>query len=141
MSEERPAVRGVLLAHGAMANGMADAIRKISGVGEEALVAMSNDGKTPDSLKDELDGLLGEAPSIIFTDLASGSCALTARVCCRAGLQQAVIFGVNLPLLLDFVFHRHLPLDELVPRLLAKGKASLQSTPEYLDHAHRPLQS
>jgi mannose/fructose-specific phosphotransferase system component IIA len=141
MSEERSSLRGVLLAHGAMAEGMADAIRKIAGVGEETLVAISNDGKTPDSLKDELDGLLGESPSIIFTDLASGSCALTARVCCRAGFEQAVIFGANLPLLLDFVFNRQLPLDELVPRLLAKGKASIQSTPEYPDHADRPLQS
>jgi mannose/fructose-specific phosphotransferase system component IIA len=36
------------------------------------------------------------------------------------------VCGVNLPILLDFVFNRHLPLDELVPRLVEKGKGSIK---------------
>ncbi len=45
----------------------------------------------------------------------------------------AVVFGVNLPILLDFVFHRDLPLEELVPRLLEKGRESVQSVPDLLN--------
>jgi mannose/fructose-specific phosphotransferase system component IIA len=124
-----------------MAKGMVDAIRKISGAGEEALVPVSNEGKSPQTLQAELDDLLGDAPGIVFTDLANGSCAVTARVCCRAECDQAVIFGVNLPVLLDFVFHRTLPLHELVPRLLEKGRRGVQSVPEFADHADRTVSS
>jgi mannose/fructose-specific phosphotransferase system component IIA len=138
MSEESM-VRGILLAHGSMAQGMADAVRRISGAGEEALVPMSNDGKSPETLKADLHGLLAQGPAVVFTDLASGSCALTARVCCRRGIDQVVVFGANLPMLLDFVFHRHLPLPELVPRLLGKGRNSLQSIPEFPHDADPPV--
>jgi mannose/fructose-specific phosphotransferase system component IIA len=123
-----------------MAGGMVDAVRRISGVGEEVLVPVSNEGKSPETLQAEMEEILRLGPTILFTDLASGSCALTARLCCRdESLRVAVIFGVNLPILLDFVFHRNLPLEEIVPRLLDKGRGSLTSTPEFVSDAHRPL--
>jgi mannose/fructose-specific phosphotransferase system component IIA len=37
---------------------------------------------------------------------------------------------VNLPILLDFVFHRDMPLDELVPRLVGKGRDGIRELPE-----------
>ena len=140
MSEVEP-VLGVLLAHGTMARGMVDAARKISGVGEDALMPLSNEGKSPGLLEEELNALLSNRPALIFTDLSGGSCALAAQVCCRREGGRVVVFGVNLPILLDFLFHRHLPLEELVPRLLAKGRESLRSVPEYSDDAHRPVSS
>jgi mannose/fructose-specific phosphotransferase system component IIA len=144
MSEEAAktggaAVRGILLAHGYMARGMADAVRKISGSDEDALMPLSNEGKSPDVLQEELEALFTGEPTIVFVDLTSGSCALSARNCCRQSEERAVVFGVNLPLLLDFVFNRSLSLEELVPRLLEKGKAGLTSTPEYTSHAHSPV--
>jgi hypothetical protein len=36
---------------------------------------------------------------------------------------------VNLPILLDFVFHRDLPVKELVPRLIEKGRAGIRTIP------------
>ncbi len=129
MNKKR-SVQGVVLAHGGMAKGLVGAVTRISGVGEEALRAVSNDGKSPEALHSEVDDLLGRGPVIIFADLPSGSCAITARICCREGVEEAVIFGVNLPILLDFVFHRDLPLEELVPRLLEKGRESIQCAPD-----------
>ena len=128
MSEPEP-VKGILLAHGSMARGMADAIRRIAGVGEEALVPLSNDGKGPDEILQELDRIAGEGPVVIFTDLFTGSCALTARKACFESGQRVVVFGTNLPMLLDFVFHRGLTLDELVPRLVSRGREAVQSAP------------
>ncbi|MFH1764356.1 MAG: hypothetical protein ABIF09_09205 [Gemmatimonadota bacterium] len=136
MNKER-LVKGVVLAHGGMAKGMVDAVARISGMGEEAIKAISNDGKSPEALHSELADLLGEGPVIFFTDLPSGSCAVTARICCREGEEAAVVLGVNLAILLDFVFHRDLPLKELVPRLLEKGRGSVQSVPDYSTDAHR----
>lgn len=138
MSEAAP-VRGILVAHGSMAQGMVDAVKRIAGVGEDALTALSNDGKSPEALVAELNQLLGSSSAVVFTDLASGSCALAARACCRNGGSQVVLFGVNLPILLDFVFHRELPLEELIPRLLEKGRGSLRSAPEFPPDAHRSV--
>ncbi len=136
-SEERP-VQGVLVAHGAMAEGLVDAVRKISGV-DGALTPLTNEGRSPETLLTDLNEVLEPGPAIIFADLASGSCGLAALTCCRDGGDQVALFGVNLPVLLDFVFHRHLPLEELVPRLLERGRKSLRSAPEFPAYVHRPL--
>ncbi len=120
-------VRGLLLTHGEMAEGMADAVRRISGMEAEALHALSNEGESPETLAERVDELLGDVPAIVFTDLGTGSCALVARLTCRGRGRRTVVFGVNLPMLLDFVFHRHLPLEELVPRLLEKGREGVQA--------------
>jgi mannose/fructose-specific phosphotransferase system component IIA len=130
MSETVP-VQGIVLAHGEMASGLADAVARISGAEREVLLAVSNSGKSPEILQAELAGILARGPTIIFADLPSGSCALTARLCCGEDPEAAVIFGVNLPILLDFVFHRHLPLTELVPRLLEKGRGGISSAPDF----------
>jgi len=130
MSEGLPA-RGIVLAHGGMARGLVDAVTKISGAEDGAVVALSNEGKSPQTLQDELARLLDEGPAIVFTDLPSGSCAIAARMGCRDHPRHAVVTGVNLPILLDFVFNRHLPMNELVPRLLSKGVGSVKSSPGY----------
>ncbi len=122
-------IRGVLLSHGKMAEGMVDAVQKITGLEEGALVGLSNEGSSPRGLAEQVDQLVGDAPTIVFTDLCTGSCALTAQLTCKEDGRRAVVFGMNLPMLLDFVFHRDLSLDELVCRLLQKGKDSVRSVP------------
>lgn len=119
---EPGAVRGILFAHGEMAQGMVDAVRRISGADEEALAPLSNDGRGSADLLDEIERLAVGAPVIVFTDLLSGSCATAARISSREHPDRAVICGVNLPMLLDFVFHREMPLPELVQRLVGKGR-------------------
>ena len=120
-------VRGVLLSHGKLAEGMVDAVRRITGLEEDILVPMSNEGQNPQGLADQVDALVGGGPVVVFTDLGTGSCALTAQLTCRDNGRRAVLFGMNLPMLLEFVFHRELPLSQLVPRLLAKGKEGVRT--------------
>lgn len=127
MSDEEPLVRGIVLTHGSMCHGMVDAVQKIAGVSDEALVALSNEGRGPDDLLEAVARVAGDGPALIFTDLRTGSCALAARFVCRDPRARKVIFGANLPMLLDFIFHRDLPLDQLVERLLERGRAEIRT--------------
>jgi mannose/fructose-specific phosphotransferase system component IIA len=138
-SASKPAVRGILLSHGGMAEGVVDAVRRITGTEEDALVPVSNHGLSPEVLADRLRSHIGAGPTILFTDLQSGSCGLVARRLAHGDDQLIVISGVNLPLLLDFVMNRTMPLDQLVPRLLDRGRAAIccSATPER-NNADRP---
>jgi mannose/fructose-specific phosphotransferase system component IIA len=118
-------LRGVIVAHASLASALVAATRQISGCDEEALRAISNEGRGPDQLLDLVREATGDAPVVIFTDLSSGSCAFAARKFAFERPATAVVSGVNLPLLLDFVFHRDLPLHTLVDRLVEKGRGGI----------------
>lgn len=122
-----PPVHGVLVSHGSMSAGMIDAVRKIAGDPADSLSAVSNEGRGPEELIRAVEALAGEGPTIIFTDLQSGSCTLAARFACRNPVGRRVICGTNLPMLLDFVFHRNLPIDDLVDRLIDKGQTAVRA--------------
>jgi N-acetylgalactosamine PTS system EIIA component len=123
MSEEQ--VRGLIIAHSSLAAGLAAAVRQIAGVGDEAIQTLSNEGRGPEGLLNALRKAVGDSPVIIFTDLPSGSCAFTARKVALERPATGIVCGVNLPVLLDFVFHRDLPLQQLVDRLIEKGKGGI----------------
>lgn len=143
MSDERrekePRVLGVLLTHGAMAEGMVDAVRRIAGTDAEAIRPVSNEGRSPERLQEELESLIGTRTAILFTDLHTGSCAVVARLVCRDQGRRAAVFGVNLAMLLDFVFHRDLPLADLVSRVVGRGKDAVRSGFAADAHADRSL--
>ena len=133
-------VRGIVIAHGDMASGLIDAVRHIAGPGSDALVPVSNRGLGPDALAAEVRRVASAEPTIVFTDLQSGSCGFAARRCIQDLPDLVVISGVNLPILLEFVMRRQLPLNELVPFLLAKGKASINCSPAALEsNEHRAV--
>lgn len=141
MSETAPA-RGIVVSHGLLAEGMVDAVRRITGVDEGVLIGLSNRGLSPDALLAELRRLTGDGPAFLFTDMPSGSCSLAARRLLHEDPTIVVIGGVNLPLLLDFVLHRDQPVTELAVRLVEKGRAAIICTP--LDpprHARTALSS
>lgn len=122
-------VRGVVVSHGALAAGLVDAVERIAGLESGVLVPISNQGRGPDELARIVAAAADCGPAIIFVDLHSGSCALAARFGCSSQTDVQVICGVNLPMLLDFVFHRDLPLDELVPRVVERGRDAVRALP------------
>ena len=126
---EAEAALGVVVGHGAMAQGLVDAAQCITGGIADCLAPLSNDGKSPEQLKSELEGMVGDSRSVVFVDLPSGSCGMAALGCCRNSARRVVVSGVNLPILLDFVFNRRLPFEQLVPRLLESGRASIATIP------------
>ncbi|MGE0161134.1 MAG: PTS sugar transporter subunit IIA [Gemmatimonadales bacterium] len=125
MSEPR-LVNGVVVGHGDMPRGLVDAVRRIAGDAAGGLSAVSNQGKGPDVLRADVDAAAGPGPAIVFVDIQSGSCGLAAAYACRGCEGRVVISGVNLPMLLDFVFHRELSLDALAAKLVDGGRAAIK---------------
>ena len=125
-----PRVRGVVGAHGGRAAALIDAVDRIVGLEEGVLVALSNEGLSPDGINRRLAELVGDEPAIIFTDLKEGSCGMAARRLCMERQDQILVTGANLPMLLDFALKSHLPLDQLVPRVLERGRNAVQCLPE-----------
>ncbi len=118
-------VRGLIIAHSSLAAGLVAAVQQISGMDADALQPLTNEGQSPEDLVAAIRSAVGDAPAVLFTDLGSGSCAFVARKVALLRGDTAVICGVNLPVLLDFVFHRQLPLPELVARLIEKGRSGI----------------
>ena len=124
-------IRGVVVAHSALAEALAGAVQSIAGLEPGALQPLRNEGLAPDAIRDALDELLaGAGPAIIFTDLREGSCGIAAQRLCVDRPDHVVITGVNLPMLLDFAMKRHLPLGDLVERLVDRGRSAVQALPE-----------
>ncbi len=125
MSELDPPI-GIVIAHGGMADGLVDAVRRIAGDSANALVPISNEGMSPDDLRGAIDQAAGGGSAMVFVDLQAGSCCTAALASCRACSDRVVLTGVNLPMLLDFVFSRALPFDELVERLVERSREAIR---------------
>lgn len=118
-------IQGILVGHGKLAEGLLDAVEEITG-SREGLLPIDNLGLTPEALEQRLSELAEDRPSVVFVDLPSGSCAFAARRLKHRRSRMAVVCGVNLPLLLDFVFHRNLTLEQIVERLRTHVGVSIE---------------
>jgi len=119
-------VRGIVVGHGNIPEGLLDAVRRIAGDQSEGLTAISNSGLSVEDLKIKLDAVSGSDPTIMFTDLLVGSCGIAAAYSCRNTTERIVVSGVNLPMLLEFIFHRDLPLNELAERVADTGREAIR---------------
>ena len=121
-------VQGVVVAHGNLARCLVETTESISGVAG-ALLPISNAGCSPDVLAERIREAVGRRTALVFVDLASGSCAHAARIVSGEGVGAPVVSGVNLPMLLDFVFHRDLCVSDLAQRAVEKGRAGAVAYP------------
>jgi mannose/fructose-specific phosphotransferase system component IIA len=116
-------LRGVVVSHADLAAALVVAVRAISGV-DGVLEAVSNEGCNPEALAARIDQALGKGPAVLFVDLPGGSCLTSALRLSRGRASVAVVTGVNLAMLLDFVFHRDLsPADAARRAVQAGGQA------------------
>jgi len=123
-----PELQGVVVTHGRLGEALVEAAEEITGV-TGALAALSNRGVGPLDLKSKLEEAVGDGPAVVFVDLASGSCGFAANTAVRNRDSLTVVTGVSLPILIDFLFHRDLPLAELADRLVEKGRANITAVP------------
>ena len=122
MSEE---LRGVVVCHGPMAGALVQAADQISGV-DAALIPVSNMGCDRDTLEQRVLAAVDQHPAVVFVDMASGSCLIAVLKRLRADQTVRVVTGVNLAMLVDFVFHRSLSPEEAASRAVAIGQASIR---------------
>jgi len=127
---DRPA--GLLVTHAALGTELLRTVECILGAQPDVHV-LSNDGFSGEALSRAIEERVRAIPDgrsvVIFTDLAAGSCGIASRRADHGARAVHKVTGVNLPMLLEFFHYRDtLPLEELLPRLEAKGKAGITVT-------------
>jgi mannose/fructose-specific phosphotransferase system component IIA len=118
-------LRGVIVCHGVLARALVDATAQISGMAD-ALVPVSNSGCDRGDLEARVEAAVGSVPSVVFVDMASGSCLFAVLRRLRQRDDVRVVTGVNLAMLLDFVFHRDLTPDEAAKRAVEIGEKAIR---------------
>lgn len=118
-------VRGVVVAHGALASALVLEAERISGqVGVLSAVSNSNCGR--EDIEQRVAEATGEGPAVVFVDMPCGSCFFAAMRVARTRPDIRVVTGVNLPMLLDFVHNRTLPPVEGAARAAGKGTDAIR---------------
>ena len=113
-------LRGVVVGHGGVAAALVAAAEEISGV-RGTLVAVSNSGLDKAGLEARVLEAVGGEPAVIFVDLPSGSCLFAAMRQLPSHPELRVVTGVNLVMLLEFLFHRERTPDEVARRVAECG--------------------
>jgi mannose PTS system EIIA component len=119
-------LRGVIVSHAAVAQALLAAVAAITGV-DNALIPVSNDGCDSGALAERLTAAIAGQPTVLFVDLPGGSCLTSSVRLARGNTNVAVVTGVNLAMLLDFVFHRDLPPAEAARRAAEAGSRAIRT--------------
>jgi mannose/fructose-specific phosphotransferase system component IIA len=118
-------LRGIIVSHAAVAEALVAAVQSITGIGE-ALVPVSNEGCDQDALTARLVEAAAGRPAVLFVDLPGGSCLTGSVRFARGHTELAVVTGVNLAMLLDFVFHRDLTPADAARRAVEAGARAIK---------------
>ena len=120
-------LRGVIVSHAAVAEALVGAVASITGI-KDALVPVSNEGCGTEALAERLREAVGDGPAVLFVDLHGGSCFTSSTRYARQHADIAIVTGVNLAMLLDFVFHRDVTPAEAARRALDVGAKAINIT-------------
>ena len=117
-------LRGVVVSHASVSQALVDAVASITGI-DDALVPLSNEGCAPGTVQRDILDAVGEEPAVVFVDLPQGSCLISAAHAAKERADIAVVTGVNLAMLLWFVFHRELDAPTAAERAVQAGTAGI----------------
>ncbi|MFI5211038.1 MAG: PTS sugar transporter subunit IIA [Gemmatimonadales bacterium] len=118
-------LRGVVAGHGPLAKALVDAAETITGV-TGALTAVTNAGCDRALIEERVLQAIGDSPALVFVDMATGSCFFAAMQAARSTGRIRVVTGVNLAMLVDFVFHRDLSPAEAAERASRTGATAIR---------------
>ena len=121
MSDE---LHGVVVCHGTLAEALVHAAEQISGL-RGALTPITNTGCDRDTLEQRVLAAVDGRPTVVFVDLASGSCLFAVLKRLRSEKSVRVVTGANLAMLVDFVFHRGLSPEEAAAHAAVAGQKSI----------------
>ena len=118
-------LRGVVVGHGRVAQALVEAAEEISGL-RGVLVPVSNTGCDRGALEARVAEAVGEGAAVVFVDLAAGSCLLAVLRRLRDRDDVRIVTGVNLAMLVDFLFHRTLPPAEAAAHAANSGGSAIK---------------
>lgn len=113
-------LKGVVVGHGSLAAALVDAVQRIAGA-DTGLVAISNTDCDRGTLEEKILAAVGEGPALVFIDMPSGSCLFAAMRRLDGVPGTRVVTGVNLAMLLEFVFHRDGNVDAVAEHVVLVG--------------------
>lgn len=116
---------GVVVSHGTLSAALVNAVTRIAG-STDALVAVSNEGCSRSTLAQLVRDAVGDRRCLLFVDMPGGSCLHAAATLQREHPSLAVVAGVNLAMLVDFVRHRDGDLAELAQRAAKVGTEAIR---------------
>ncbi len=122
--------RALLVTHGNLGAELLSTAELIVGP-QKGTHVLSNRELSSESLTEAVQTELatyGGDETVIFVDVAGGSCLSACKAAEEGTTRVKVVSGVNLPMVLEFFHYRdRLPFDELVERVIARGKAGIQT--------------
>lgn len=119
-------IKGVVVGHGTLAAALIGAVEQISGPGS-GLVAISNVDCDRGTLEERIIAAATPGPTVVFIDMPSGSCHFAAMRRIQAMPEVRVVTGVNLAMLLEFVFHREGNVDDVAIQVAESGARAVVS--------------
>jgi PTS system mannose-specific IIA component len=120
------AIKGVVVGHAGLAAALIGAVEQISGP-DTGLVAISNVDCDRGTLEERIITAATPWPSLVFIDMPSGSCHFAAMRRIQSMPDVRVVTGVNLAMLLEFVFHREGALDEVATHIVDVGARAVMA--------------
>ena len=119
---------GVVVAHGGLSDGLLSALFRVAGE-QDNLWPLSNQGLGGDELETRIRGILDERDAgreaYLLSDMDGGSCGQACRRLLASGRVKGVFYGVNLPLLVEFVFLQDEPFERLTTLAVDKARTAL----------------
>lgn len=116
---------GVIVSHSAVAQALVAAVHAITGV-DGALVPVSNEGCDYAGLAERLERAVAGRSAVLFVDLPGGSCLTGTARFIRGRPELAAVTGVNLAMLLDFVFNRETTPADAARRAAEAGAKAIR---------------
>jgi len=112
-------IGGLIVTHGRLGEIFVEETVRITGH-TERLDAMRTDGLSAGEITARVRDWIGDDPWVVFTDSKGTAPTIRSQAAIRPG--QVVISGVNLGMLLSFIFHRETQtVEELAVRLIRDG--------------------
>ena len=121
-------LHGVVVCHGDVARSLISAAEEISGI-RGACTAVSNTGCDRGQLEERIVAAVAGRPTVVFVDMPSGSCLFAAMRRVSSMPETAVVTGVNLAMLLEFLFHRDLTAADAAARAVETATRAIGVRP------------
>jgi PTS system mannose-specific IIA component len=121
-------VKGIFLTHGGLGGELVRTAETIVGPQTDYSI-VSNSRMSVEAMRAALSAELPpHENAVIFVDLIGGSCHAACDPELAPRDRVAVISGVNLPMVVEFFYHRdRVDFEELRRRLLSKGRAGVEA--------------